>query len=125
VRRIFAAPNPLCASTPAGQSEPVKVFDRHPTLSDTQIINYKTSADEKWMVLVGIKSEVRKSPFPHLSTRRVRVFLRLVGAPARRAFARTDAAAAPLLTLRRSAFLGSPAPTASSAPCSSTPRRRM
>ena len=40
-----------------GQSEPVKVFDRHPTLNDTQIINYKTSADEKWMVLIGIKSE--------------------------------------------------------------------
>ena len=41
-----------------GQSEPVKVFDRHPTLNDTQIINYKTSPDEKWMVLIGIKSEV-------------------------------------------------------------------
>jgi clathrin heavy chain len=40
-----------------GQSEPVKVFDRHPTLNDTQIINYKTSLDEKWMVLIGIKSE--------------------------------------------------------------------
>jgi len=40
-----------------GQSEPVKVFDRHPTLNDTQIINYKTSPDEKWMVLIGIKSE--------------------------------------------------------------------
>ena len=42
-----------------GQSEPVKVFDRHATLNDTQIINYKTSPDEKWMVLIGIKSEVR------------------------------------------------------------------
>ncbi|KAL1511932.1 hypothetical protein AB1Y20_005213 [Prymnesium parvum] len=40
-----------------GQSEPVKVFDRHATLNDTQIINYKTSPDEKWMVLIGIKSE--------------------------------------------------------------------
>ena len=40
-----------------GQSEPVKMFDRHATLNDTQIINYKTSADEKWMVLIGIKSE--------------------------------------------------------------------
>jgi len=40
-----------------GQSEPAKVFDRHPTLGDTQIINYKTSPDEKWMVLIGIKSE--------------------------------------------------------------------
>ena len=41
----------------AGQSEPVKIFDRHATLNDTQIINYKTSPDEKWMVLIGIKSE--------------------------------------------------------------------
>jgi len=40
-----------------GQSEPVKMFDRHATLNDTQIINYKTSAKENWMVLVGIKSE--------------------------------------------------------------------
>jgi len=43
---------------PAGQSAPVKIFDRHATLNDTQIINYKTSPDEKWMVLIGIKSEV-------------------------------------------------------------------
>mmetsp|Transcript_18442 Transcript_18442/g.51982 ORF Transcript_18442/g.51982 Transcript_18442/m.51982 type:complete len:1203 (-) Transcript_18442:1971-5579(-) len=40
-----------------GSSEPVKMFDRHATLNDTQIINYKTSAKENWMVLVGIKSE--------------------------------------------------------------------
>ena len=33
-----------------GQSEPVKMFDRHATLNDTQIINYKTSAKENWMV---------------------------------------------------------------------------
>lgn len=39
----------------------MKVFDRHATLNDTQIINYKTSPDEKWMVLIGIKSEVRPS----------------------------------------------------------------
>ena len=40
-----------------GQSEPAKVFDRHPTLGDTLITNYNTSPDEKWMVLIGIKSE--------------------------------------------------------------------
>ena len=34
------------------------MFDRHPTLQDTQIINYRTSSDEKWMVLIGIKAEV-------------------------------------------------------------------
>jgi clathrin heavy chain len=40
-----------------GSSEPIKMFDRHATLNDTQIINYKTSAKANWMVLVGIKSE--------------------------------------------------------------------
>lgn len=35
-------------------SPPQKVFDRHPTLVGTQIINYRCSADEKWLVLVGI-----------------------------------------------------------------------
>jgi hypothetical protein len=48
----------LARFTATGQSEPVKVFDRHATLNDTQIINYKTSSDEKWMVLIGIKSDV-------------------------------------------------------------------
>jgi clathrin heavy chain len=33
---------------------PQKVFDRHATLAGAQIINYRVSADEKWMVLVGI-----------------------------------------------------------------------
>ena len=42
------------------------MFDRHPTLNDTQIINYKTSADEKWMVLIGIKSEVSTPDQPPL-----------------------------------------------------------
>lgn len=30
------------------------MFDRHPTLVGAQIINYRCSADEKWLVLVGI-----------------------------------------------------------------------
>lgn len=33
---------------------PQKVFDRHPTLAGAQIINYRVSDDEKWMVVVGI-----------------------------------------------------------------------
>lgn len=33
---------------------PQKVFDRHPTLAGCQIINYRVSPDEKWMVVVGI-----------------------------------------------------------------------
>lgn len=35
-------------------SPPQKVFDRHPTLAGAQIINYRTTPDEKWLVLVGI-----------------------------------------------------------------------
>ena len=35
-------------------SPPQKVFDRHATLAGCQIINYRISSDEKWMVLVGI-----------------------------------------------------------------------
>ena len=35
-------------------SPPHKVSDRHPTLVGAQIINYRASADEKWLVLVGI-----------------------------------------------------------------------
>src|SRR5258708_16288712 len=35
-------------------SPPQKVFDRHATLAGSQIINYRISADEKWMVLIGI-----------------------------------------------------------------------
>lgn len=35
-------------------SPPQKVFDRHATLAGSQIINYRTSADERWMVLIGI-----------------------------------------------------------------------
>ena len=46
-----------------GESQPAKIFDRHATLNDTQIINYKTSQHEKWMVLIGIKSDVRAAPF--------------------------------------------------------------
>ncbi|EAU90123.2 clathrin heavy chain 1 [Coprinopsis cinerea okayama7 len=35
-------------------SPPQKVFDRHPTLAGTQIINYRVTPDEKWLVLIGI-----------------------------------------------------------------------
>ncbi|KZT27788.1 clathrin heavy chain 1 [Neolentinus lepideus HHB14362 ss-1] len=36
------------------QANPQKIFDRHPTLAGAQIINYRASSDEKWLVLVGI-----------------------------------------------------------------------
>ncbi|KAL9713749.1 Clathrin heavy chain [Leucoagaricus gongylophorus] len=37
-------------------SPPQKVFDRHPTLQGSQIINYRVTPDEKWLVLIGISS---------------------------------------------------------------------
>jgi clathrin heavy chain len=40
-----------------GDSAPLKVFDRHQSLSGSQIINYRTSSDLKWMVLVGISAQ--------------------------------------------------------------------
>ena len=42
-----------------GEAEPIKIFDRHATLNGTTIVDLKTSPDEKWMVLIGIKSEAR------------------------------------------------------------------
>ncbi|KAG6890292.1 hypothetical protein C0995_009498 [Termitomyces sp. Mi166 len=35
-------------------SPPQKIFDRHPTLAGAQIINYRATPDEKWLVLIGI-----------------------------------------------------------------------
>lgn len=40
-----------------GESQPVKVFDRHPSLAGSQIINYRVNSEEKWMVLIGISAQ--------------------------------------------------------------------
>eukprot|EP01114_Cavostelium_apophysatum_P018457 TRINITY_DN570_c0_g1_i1.p1 TRINITY_DN570_c0_g1~~TRINITY_DN570_c0_g1_i1.p1 ORF type:complete len:1701 (-),score=654.78 TRINITY_DN570_c0_g1_i1:153-5255(-) len=37
-----------------GTSEPVKVFERHSSLSDCQIINYRADSSLKWLCVVGI-----------------------------------------------------------------------
>ncbi|CAH8337295.1 unnamed protein product [Eruca vesicaria subsp. sativa] len=37
-----------------GDSEPVKMFDITANLANSQIINYKCSPNEKWLVLIGI-----------------------------------------------------------------------
>jgi len=37
-----------------GEATPAKKFDRHPTLAQSQIINYKASADGNWCLLNGI-----------------------------------------------------------------------
>lgn len=46
----------ICFSTMfyAGDSEPVKMFDRTANLANNQIINYKCDPTEKWLVLIGI-----------------------------------------------------------------------
>ena len=110
-----------------GQDAPVKIFDRHATLNDTQIINYKVSSSEKWMVLIGIKSEVRAATVcgAHRPPRRA------LGVPgSRRAAPRAHSAGpsppppAPPPTPPPPSSR-SRARTASSARCSCTRRRRM
>nr|POF03005.1 putative clathrin heavy chain [Quercus suber] len=41
----------------ASQVAPTKVFDRNANLTGCQIINYRVSDDEKWMVVVGITQQ--------------------------------------------------------------------
>jgi clathrin heavy chain len=41
-----------------GDSSPIKVFERHASLTGSQIINYRVNSDEKWMVLIGISAQV-------------------------------------------------------------------
>ncbi|CAD6563669.1 MAG: hypothetical protein CYPHOPRED_000018 [Cyphobasidiales sp. Tagirdzhanova-0007] len=47
----------------SGESAPTKVFDRHANLSGHQIINYRASPDEKWLVLVGIATNPQPDAF--------------------------------------------------------------
>lgn len=44
-----------------GDSQPVKVFDRHSSLAGCQIINYRTDAKQKWLLLIGISAQVTYS----------------------------------------------------------------
>ncbi|QSL65563.1 hypothetical protein MERGE_002876 [Pneumocystis wakefieldiae] len=37
-------------------AQPVKAFERHTSMADTQIINYHINKNEKWSVLIGISS---------------------------------------------------------------------
>lgn len=41
-----------------GDSQPVKIFDRHSSLAGCQIINYRTDAKQKWLLLIGISAQV-------------------------------------------------------------------
>ncbi|GAA6001306.1 clathrin heavy chain [Rhodotorula paludigena] len=47
---------PASAPNTPTSDTPVKVFDRHASLAGNQIINYRVTPDEKWLVLVGISS---------------------------------------------------------------------
>ncbi|KAG9304457.1 hypothetical protein G9A89_020021 [Geosiphon pyriformis] len=38
------------------ESPPKKIFDRHASLVNCQIINYRVNIEEKWMVLIGIQA---------------------------------------------------------------------
>jgi clathrin heavy chain len=40
-----------------GEAGPVKMFDRHATMADTQIIQYKTDVNCKWLLLTGIAAK--------------------------------------------------------------------
>ncbi len=42
-----------------GDSQPIKVFDRHSSLAGCQIINYRTDAKQKWLLLIGISAQVQ------------------------------------------------------------------
>ena len=41
-----------------GDSQPIKVFDRHTTLNGCQIINYRCDNSLKWLLLIGISAQV-------------------------------------------------------------------
>ena len=42
-----------------GDSQPVKMFDRHSTLAGCQIINYRTDEKLNWLLLIGISAQVK------------------------------------------------------------------
>ncbi|XP_013785578.1 clathrin heavy chain 1-like [Limulus polyphemus] len=40
-----------------GDSQPVKMFDRHSSLNGCQIINYRTDHKQQWLLLIGISAQ--------------------------------------------------------------------
>lgn len=43
-----------------GDSQPLKMFDRHSSLAGCQIINYRADNSLKWLLLVGISAQQHK-----------------------------------------------------------------
>lgn len=41
-----------------GDSQPLKVFDRHSSLTGCQIINYRTDDKQQWLLVIGITAQV-------------------------------------------------------------------
>ena len=48
-------------SSAAGDSQLQKVFERHPSLVDCQIIDYRTDAKQQWLLLTGISAQVNSN----------------------------------------------------------------
>ncbi|CAI9724428.1 clathrin heavy chain 1 isoform X1 [Octopus vulgaris] len=42
----------------AGDSQPLKMFDRHSSLAGCQVINYRTDEKQQWLLLIGISAQV-------------------------------------------------------------------
>ena len=42
----------------SGDSQPVKMFNRHASLNSCQIINYRTDPKQTWFLLIGISAQV-------------------------------------------------------------------
>ncbi|XP_054097659.2 clathrin heavy chain 2 isoform X3 [Callithrix jacchus] len=40
-----------------GDSQPIKMFDRHTSLAGCQVINYRTDEYQKWLLLIGISAQ--------------------------------------------------------------------
>ena len=41
-----------------GDSQPVKMFARHASLAECQMIHYQTDKYQKWLLLIGISAQV-------------------------------------------------------------------
>lgn len=48
------------SSQSSDEEDPKKVFDRHPSLNNSQIISYRTDATGRWLLLVGIVAQAGK-----------------------------------------------------------------
>ncbi|XP_019062556.1 clathrin heavy chain 2 isoform X2 [Fukomys damarensis] len=40
-----------------GDSQPIKMFDRHASLAGCQLVHYRTDAYQKWLLLIGISAQ--------------------------------------------------------------------